>query len=91
MIGRVISRYGESTTVSGTGICRRSHSAWMTRVSLSSTFTVTAVSVSGRVAWAYATARRVGLCTLLTSTTAWLRDGSTGRSSLGSSSWATRT
>ena len=46
----MISRYGESITVSGTGISRRSHSACSARVSLSSTLTVTAVSVSGRVA-----------------------------------------
>ena len=52
MIGRVISRYGESMTVSGAGTWRRSHSACTARVSLSSTLTVTAVSVSGRVACA---------------------------------------
>src|SRR5256714_1515137 len=60
MIGLVISRYGESTTISGTGICRSSHPCWMCRVSASSTLTVTAASVSGRVPWAYPHARRVG-------------------------------
>ncbi len=68
---------------------RLSQSLWMARVSASSTFTVTAVSVSGRVPWAYASARRVGRCTLLTSTIAWLRAGSICRSSVGVSSAAT--
>ena len=89
MIGVVISRNGESTIVNGTPMPRSSHSAWIARVSFSSTFTVTAVSVSGRVACAYASARSVGRCTLLTRTTAWLRDGSTGRFSGGTSSRAT--
>ncbi len=63
--------------------------AWILRVSVSSTFTVSPVMVSGRVACAYATARSVGLCTLDTSTIAWLRAGSTGSPSAGSSSWET--
>ncbi len=38
--------------VSGMLIPRRSHSFWIVRVSLLSTLTVSAVSVSGRVAFA---------------------------------------
>ena len=84
--GRVISRYGDSSTVSGTGSPRRSHSSCSARVSSSSTLTVSAVSVSGRVARAYASARRVGLCSLETSTTACTRLGSIAPSSSGTSS-----
>src|SRR5262245_11621989 len=51
-IGPVISRYGDSMTVSGTPTSRRSHSSWMRRVSASSTLTVSPVSESGRVACA---------------------------------------
>ena len=48
--GRVISRYGEATTVSGTGIPARSHSSFSRSVSVSSTSTVTASRWLGRVA-----------------------------------------
>ena len=75
MTGRVISRYGESMTSAAPGCPAPPTRAWIRRVSASSTLTVTAVSVSGRVPWAYASARSVGRCTLLTSTTAWLRAG----------------
>ena len=56
---------------------RRSHSSCNARASLPSTPTVTASSVDGRVALAYAKARRVGLWIFDTSTIAWLRAGST--------------
>ena len=52
MTGRVISRYGEDTTVSGTGMSRRSHSSLSRAVSVSSTLTVIASSLLGRVALA---------------------------------------
>ena len=48
--GRVISRYGEATTVSGTGMSLRSHSSCSRAVSASSTFTVIASRWLGRVA-----------------------------------------
>ena len=81
MIGSVTSRNGESSTLSGIGIPRRSHSACSARVSSGSTLTVTASSVEGRIARAYATARIVGLWIFETSTIAWVRDGSTMSSS----------
>ena len=74
--GLVISRYGDSMTFSGTEKSSFSHCATSARVSASSTLTVTASSTSGRVARAYASARRVGRCSFDTSTIAWLRDGS---------------
>jgi hypothetical protein len=85
----VISRYGESRTVSGTGISRRSHCSCSARDSSGSTDTVSAVRSCGRVARAYASARSVGLCSFDTSTMAWLRLGSGMSSSSGSSSSAT--
>ena len=48
--GRVISRYGDSITFSGTGMARFSHSRMSLFVSASSTLTVSASSTSGRVA-----------------------------------------
>ena len=50
MTGRVISRYGEEITVSGSGISLRSHSTLSRSVSASSTSTVIASSLLGRVA-----------------------------------------
>ncbi len=50
--GRVISRYGEDTTVSCSGMPLRSHSSFSRPVSASSTSTVTASSRAGRVALA---------------------------------------
>src|SRR6478752_3093039 len=73
--GRVISRYGEAITLSGTVISLASHLCTSSRVSASSTLTVMASRASGRVARAYASARIVGRCSLDTSTTAWLRLG----------------
>ena len=48
--GRVISRYGEAITLSGTLISLSSHLCTSSRVSASSTLTVIASSASGRVA-----------------------------------------
>src|SRR5829696_7060717 len=75
--GRVISRYGDAITLSGTVISLSSHLCTSSRVSPSSTLTVIASSTSGRVARAYASARSVGRCILDTSTMAWLRLGKT--------------
>ena len=46
----MISRYGDSITFSGTGMARFSHSRMSCFVSASSTLTVSASSMSGRVA-----------------------------------------
>ncbi len=86
----MISRNGESITLSATGICRSSHSRASAAVSSGSTLTVTASSRSGRVARAKASARIVGRCSLETSTMPWIRDGSTMSSSSAASSLDTR-
>jgi hypothetical protein len=86
----VISRYGESTTVSGTGMRRSFHSSTSAAVSAGSTCTVTAVSECGRVACANARARMVGSCKRLTGTIARMRLGSVTPAGLGTSSAATR-
>jgi hypothetical protein len=52
MIGRVISRYGESSTFSGTSMPRRSHSSRSAFVSAGSTLTVSASRVSERISLA---------------------------------------
>ena len=85
-----MSRYGEATTVSGTGMSARSHSSRSRAVSASSTLTVTASMWLGWVALAYASARSVGRCSLETSTMARLLAGSvTAWSAGGVSSMAT--
>src|SRR5262249_6509483 len=89
-IGRVISRYGESRILSGTGRSWASHASWSSADSSGSTPTVTASMVDGRVARAYERARNVGLWILETSTMAWLRGGSATSSPVTTSSAATR-
>ncbi len=86
----MMSRYGESRMVSGTGRSRSAHSRCNASVSASEVRTVSAVSVLGLVARAKASARSVGVCSLETSTTPWIRLGSVIGSSVGSSSAATR-
>jgi hypothetical protein len=76
MIGLVTSRYGEAMTLSGTPVSASSQT-WTNRaVSSGSIDTVSASSMLGRAALAKASARSVGLCNRLTSTTARTRLGS---------------
>ena len=72
----VTSRYGEATTFSGMSIPACCHCSTSLSVSSGSTATVSASSTEGRDAFAKASARAVGLCSLETSTTARTRLGS---------------
>ncbi len=69
------SRYGESSTRSGTVTRRRAHSSDSSWAAAGSEATVTASSVEGRVARAKAMARVTGRCRRETSTTACTRAG----------------
>ena len=86
----MMSRYGESRTVSGTGIPRSAQPACSARASSTDAATVTAASVSGRLARANVSACKVGRCRRDTSTTAWIRAGSTSPRAAGSNSSLTR-
>ena len=74
-------------TLSGTGIASSSHWRSSAAVSTGSYSTVSASIELGRETRAYVRARMVGLCSRLTRTIAWTREGSvTSVSSIASSS-----
>ncbi len=74
--GSTMVRYGEASTVIGTGICSRCQSLSVRSVFSLSTSTMIASSLEGREARAKAMARSTGLRTVETITRACTRAGS---------------
>ena len=83
MIGRVISRYGESRIMSGTGMPRRSHSSCSASVCRRRRCRPSSPRASTAGSHWRMTARSVALCSFDTRTMAWTRVGRTSSSSSG--------